>query len=236
MHYTPIDASVASRIWRTSLRASTSVLATVLTSPSSLRVTAVNLADMPRCVAYVLFWVHLFVTFDCVYFQRSCNVTNLERVNLLQEQVATTLSDPRNIPDLNCIMIPPDQHDQGWALLHGMVIAVIDEVKNSNASTDINDSIEDVTDFLVTASAAAVVNSLDLSSTEIADREIKIWKTRTIPFPKDKDPLDEWRHGAVHLFPWLGVLARRVLALSATVTSDLVTKRGCTNICRSCRS
>jgi len=54
-------------------------------------------------------------------------------------------------------------------------------------------------------------NSLDLSSAEIADREIKIWKTRTIPFPKDKNPLDECHCGAVHLFPWLGVLARHVL-------------------------
>ena len=36
-----------------------------------------------------------------------------------------------------------------------MVIAVIDEVKNSDASTDVNDSIEDVNDFLVTASAAS---------------------------------------------------------------------------------
>jgi len=55
--------------------------------------------------------------------------------------VAFTLLDPCNIPDLNCI--PPDQHDQGWALLYGMVIAVmvIDDVKNSNASTDVNDSI-----------------------------------------------------------------------------------------------
>jgi len=69
---------------------------------------------------------------------------------------------------------------------------------------------------LVTASAAAAVNSLDLSSAEIADREIKIWKTRTIPFPKDKNPLDEWRRGAVHLFPWLGVLARRIHAIPAT--------------------
>jgi len=51
---------------------------------------------------------------------------------------------------LNCI--PPDQHDQDrdWALLRGMVITVIDEVKNSDASTDVNDSIEDVNDFLVT--------------------------------------------------------------------------------------
>jgi len=83
-------------------------------------------------------------------------------------------------------------------------------------STDVNDSIEDDNDFLVTASAAAAVNSLELSSAEIADREIKIWKTRTVPFPKDKNPLDEWRRGVVYLFPWLGVLARRVLAIPAT--------------------
>jgi len=35
-------------------------------------------------------------------------------------------------------------------------------------------------------------------------------------FPKDKNPLDEWRRGTEHLFPWLGVLARRVLAIPAT--------------------
>ena len=58
-----------------------------------------------------------------------------------------------------------------------MVIAVIDQVKNSDSSTDVNDSIEDVNDFLATASAAAAVNSLELSIAEIADREIKIWKT-----------------------------------------------------------
>ena len=50
---------------------------------------------------------------------------------------------------------------------------------------------EDVNDFLVTGSATAAVNSLELSSALIADKEIKIWKTRTIPFPKDKNPLDE---------------------------------------------
>ena len=69
--------------------------------------------------------------------------------------------------------------------------SVIDELKNSDLSIDVNDSIVDVNDFLVTASAAAVVNSLELSITEIADRKIKIWKTRTVPFSKDKNPLDE---------------------------------------------
>jgi len=94
-----------------------------------------------------------------------------------------------------------------------MVITVIDEVKNSDSSTDVS---ETVNDFLVTASAAAVVNSLEPSIAEIADGEIKIWKARTVPFPKDKNPLDEWRRGAAHLFPWLDVLARRVLAIPAT--------------------
>ena len=57
--------------------------------------------------------------------------------------------------------------------------------------TDVNNSIEDVNDFLVAASAAVPANSLDFSSVEIANREIKIWKTRTVPFPKDKNSLDE---------------------------------------------
>jgi len=89
----------------------------------------------------------------------------------VQEQVAATHLDPRNMPDLNCISLA--QHDQACALMRAMVMTVIDEFKNSDASTDINDSIEDVTDFLVTASADVPVNSLDLSSAEIADREIE---------------------------------------------------------------
>jgi len=128
MHYITIDTPRVVKILEDIMDDSTSVLATVFTLPISIRVTVINLADIPRCVACVLFWVHLFETFDCVYFQRSCNVTDLERVNLLQEQVAATLLDPHNMRDLNCI--PPVQHDQGWALLLSIVIAVIDEVKN----------------------------------------------------------------------------------------------------------
>jgi len=89
-------------------------------------------------------------------------------------------------------------------------------VKNSDASTDVNDPIEDVNDFLFTVSTTVTVMSLDLSSAEIADRKIKIGKTRTFPFPKDKNPLDEWRRINVYLLPWLGVLARRVLSIPAT--------------------
>ena len=128
------------------------------------------------------------VAFDCVYFQRSCNLSNIERINLLQEPVAATLLDPRNMPDLNCIPLSHWQHDQALALLRSMVLAVIGEVKNSDASTDVNDSIEDVNDFSVTASAAAAVNSLDLSGAEIADREIKKWQIRIVrgSFPRTR--------------------------------------------------
>ena len=41
------------------------------------------------------------VILDCVYPLRSCNVTDLDRVNLVQEQVAATLLDPRNMTDRN---------------------------------------------------------------------------------------------------------------------------------------
>ena len=111
----------------------------------------------------------LFCSVKSCFFEVLCPTTksmnldisygpNLERFNRLQEQFTVTLLDPRNMTDLNCI--PPDQHDQGWALRRGTVIAVIDEVKNSDASIDVNNSIEDVNDFLV----AAAVNSVDLSS------------------------------------------------------------------------
>ena len=47
--------------------------------------------------------------------------------------------------DLN--YIPPAPHDQDWTLLRGMIITLIDEVKNLDVSPDVNDSIEDVNDF-----------------------------------------------------------------------------------------
>jgi len=96
-----------------------------------------------------------------------------------------------------------------------MVIAVIDEFKNTDASADISNSIEDVNDFLVTPSTADAVNSLDLSSAEIADREgDQDIKDSHRPLSQGQEnPLDKC---AVHLFPWLGVMARRVLAFPAS--------------------
>jgi len=33
------------------------------------------------------------------------------------------------------------------------------------------------------------------------------------------NPLNEWRRGAMHLLPWLGVMARRVLAIPTTLAA-----------------
>jgi len=92
-----------------------------------------------------------------------------------------------------------------------MVITVIDEVKNSDASTDVIDSIEDVNDFLWPLPLL-----LWILSTFQVQRSLTGRSRHGRPFPKDKNSLDEWPCGAVHLFPWLGLMARRVLAIPST--------------------
>ena len=139
------------------------------------------------------------VTFECVYFQKSRNLSNLERISLLQEQVAVTLLDPRNMPDLNCI--PVHQHDQAWALcaLWSLPRLMRSRIQMRQLTSTTQSKLS-MTSW--SRLPPAPVNSIDLLSAEmIADREIKIWQTRTVPFPKDKNPLDEWRRGVVYLFP-----------------------------------
>ena len=55
MHYTTIDTPCGVKLLEDIIEDLTSVLATVLTSLISVRATAVNLADVPTCVACVLF-------------------------------------------------------------------------------------------------------------------------------------------------------------------------------------
>ena len=97
-----------------------------------------------------------------------------------------------------------------WAArLHaGMVIDVIDEVKNANASSDVNNSIEDVNDFLVTASSARCCNSLELSSAEFADRDFKLLsgKTRTVTFPQGRESSRRVASQCTASFPLVGCL------------------------------
>jgi len=53
---------------------------------------------------------------------------------------------------------------------------------------------------------------------KIARREIQVWKCRTLPLPKTSNPLREWRR-SVQIFPWLSLLARRVLEIPPTSAS-----------------
>ena len=67
----------------------------------------------------------------------------------------------------------------------------------------------------MSTAAALLTTLLHLTSVEITRREIQVWKSRTIPLPKTSNPLKEWRRGE-KIFPWLSLLALRVLAIPAT--------------------
>ena len=118
--------------------------------------------------------VHLFENFDCVYLQRSCNVTNLECINLLQEQVDATLLDLRNVLDLKL-----HYSWSTWSRLSAPARYGYyrdwwgQEFRCVNWRHRLNRRCQ----WFLMTSAATALNSLDLSSAEIADREIKTWKT-----------------------------------------------------------
>ena len=64
------------------------------------------------------------------------------------------------------------------------------------------------------------MTSFEVTAEEIADKEIGLWKLRTVPLPKTDDPLMEWKLcGDKNVCPFLGRLARRVLAVPATSAS-----------------
>jgi hypothetical protein len=64
------------------------------------------------------------------------------------------------------------------------------------------------------------MTNFEVTAEEIADKEIGLWKLRTVPLPKTDDPLMEWKLcGDKNVCPFLGRLARRVLAVPATSAS-----------------
>jgi len=72
----------------------------------------------------------------------------------------------------------------------------------------------------MSTAAAVLTTLLHLKSIKIARREIKVssWKSQTLLLLKTSNPLSEWRRG-VQIFPWLSLLARRVLAIPDTSAS-----------------
>ena len=67
----------------------------------------------------------------------------------------------------------------------------------------------------VAAASEAGTGNQEESAESIADREIKLWRMRAVPLGSGLCPLLEWK-SAVKVCPWLGSLARRVLAIPAT--------------------
>jgi len=95
-----------------------------------------------------------------------------------------------------------------------LCVKVIDEVRGAEDAHTHYHTDDGSSDFMSTA-AASLTTPLHLTSVEIARKETRVWKSRTIPLPKTSNPLKEWRRGE-KIFPWFSLLARRVLAIPAT--------------------
>ena len=132
-----------------------------------------------------------------------------------QEQVVACCLDARNVPSLPGI--PPIKHDKAWVVVKELCVKVINEVKSAEDAHTHYHTDNGTSDFMSTA-AAALTTPLHLTSVEIARMEIQVWKSRTLSLRKTSNILREWRRG-VKIFAWLSLLARCVLAISATSAS-----------------
>jgi len=126
--------------------------------------------------------------------------------------VAASCLDARNV--LGLPGIPPIKHDKAWAIVEELCVKVINEVRGAEDAHTHYHTDNGTSDFMSTT-ATSLTTPLHLTSVEMVRREIQVWKSHTIPLPKTSNPLKEWRRG-VNIFPWLSLLARRVLAIPAT--------------------
>jgi len=117
-------------------------------------------------------------------------------------------------------------------------VKVIDEVNGAEDAHTHYHTDDSTSDFM-SAAAVALTTLLHLTSVEIARREIKVWESRTLPLLKTRNPLTEWCRG-VKIFPWLSLLARRVMVITAISTSperlfstsgNTMTKKRCSLLC-----
>ena len=115
---------------------------------------------------------------------------------------------------------------------------IIDQVKGAEDAHTHYHTDDGTSDFMSTA-AAALTTPLHLTSVKIAKREIEVWKSQTLPLPKTSNPLREWCSG-VQIFPWLSLLARRMLTIPVTSASperlfptsgNTMTKKQCSLSC-----
>ena len=112
----------------------------------------------------------------------------------------------------------PTQEPEGWNVLRNMLIDLINEDRVSavGVATGAGGPGEE-TSWL---DRCTVMTNFEVTAEEIADKEIGLWKLCTVPLPKTDDPLMEWKLcGDKNVCPFLGRLARRVLAVPATSAS-----------------
>jgi len=139
-----------------------------------------------------------------------------------QEQVVATCLDARNVPSPPGI--PPSQQPQAWALVRSLIVDHVHKERGGKPEVHLEgqSSTDEPDDWLSKAAAAAAAAASEAgtgnqeeSAESIADREIKLWRMRAVPLGSGLCPLLEWK-SAVKVCPWLGSLARRVLAIPAT--------------------
>jgi hypothetical protein len=91
-------------------------------------------------------------------------------------QVAAAFLDARNLP---CNFLPPTQEPAGWNVLRNMLIDLINEDRVSGVGVAPGaGGPGEETSWLARCTA---MTSFEVTAEEIADKEIGLWKLRTVP-------------------------------------------------------
>jgi hypothetical protein len=102
-------------------------------------------------------------------------------------QVAAAFLDASNLP---CNFLPPTQEPEGWNVLRNMLIVLINEDRVSAVGVASGAGRPgEETSWL----ARCTMTNFEVTAEEIADKEIGLWKFRTVPLPKTDYPLMEWK-------------------------------------------
>jgi len=126
--------------------------------------------------------------------------------------VATCL-DAQNVQSLPGIT--PREVEAAWMHVQDILVVLIDKTRAADESmrTYVTDDDESV-DWLAAASLASS-HPVNKSSSNIADKEIALWRMRLQALLSPKDPLTELKC-TFSVVPWITLLGRKVLAVLAT--------------------
>jgi len=122
--------------------------------------------------------------------------------------VATCL-DAQNVPSLP--VFPPREVEAAWMHVKDMLVLLIDETRaDESMRTHVTDDDESV-DWLAAASSASS-RPVNKSSSNIANKEIALWRMCLQALLSHKNPLTELRR-ASSVVPWIALLERKFFAV-----------------------